>query len=206
MFRFFQVLELIFVFVGIPLIYKYNYIPVHKSIPLIAIFLIYLSILLKDKNFNSKIFSFNHFRKWKPIFIRLIIFFVVCSLYVFFFEKDHFFDIPRERPLLWLAILFFYPIWSAFTQELIYRAYFFHRFHTLLSNRIILILINAALFSFSHIIFNNWLAIILTFSGSLLFTNTYHKSNSLLVVFVEHSLFGNIIFTVGLGHYFYLPL
>jgi len=68
------------------------------------------------------------------------------------------------------------------------------------------IFINALLFSFSHIIFNNWLAIILTFFISFLFAYTYKKSNSLLVVSLEHALYGNLIFTVGIGDFFYLSL
>jgi len=67
-------------------------------------------------------------------------------------------------------------------------------------------ILNAALFSFSHIIFRNWLAIVLTFAGGLMFAWTYRKSKSLMVVFIEHMLYGNFIFTVGIGQYFYLPL
>lgn len=65
--------------------------------------------------------------------------------------------------------------------------------------------LNAVLFSFSHIIFNNWLAIVLTFFGGIMFAFTYRKSNSLMVVFIEHMLYGNWIFTVGIGQYFYAP-
>ena len=82
----------------------------------------------------------------------------------------------------------------------------FHRYRSLISDERLFFLLNAALFSFSHIIFRNWLAIVLTFFGGLMFVYTYRKSNSLIVVFTEHMLYGNFIFTVGIGQYFYLPM
>jgi membrane protease YdiL (CAAX protease family) len=101
--------------------------------------------------------------------------------------------------------MIFYPIWSAFPQELIYRSWFFHRYRDLVKKEWVLIGMNALLFSFGHIIFENLLAIILTFIGGILFALTYKKSNSLMVVFIEHMLYGNWIFTLGIGQYFYSP-
>ncbi len=67
-------------------------------------------------------------------------------------------------------------------------------------------LTNAFLFSFSHIIFRNWLALALTFVGGFLFALTYKRSQSLLTVFIEHTLYGDFIFTVGIGQFFYMAL
>jgi hypothetical protein len=39
-----------------------------------------------------------------------------------------------------------------------------------------------------------------------MFAFTYRTSKSLMVVFTEHMLYGNFIFTVGIGQYFYLPM
>jgi membrane protease YdiL (CAAX protease family) len=99
----------------------------------------------------------------------------------------------------------FYPIWSAYPQELIYRSWYFHRYRSLFKREWVFIFLNALLFSFSHIIFRNWLAIVMTFFGGLMFAYTYRKSNSLMTVFIEHLLYGNYIFTVGIGQYFYAP-
>ena len=199
-------LEIILVFIGIPLLYKYDFIPFHKSIPLAIVFLLYLAILLTDKKFTRKYFTMNGFRKWKPVIIRTTVFFLLSVCFVAYFKPENLFIIVKEKPFIWIMIMIFYPVWSAYPQELIYRAYFFHRFSKYANNKLILIIINSLLFSFSHIIFNNWIALILTFAGNFFLVNTYRKSNSLMVVFIEHAVYGNIIFTTGLGEYFYLPM
>jgi len=201
----FKWIELILVFIGLPLLYYFNYIPFHKAIPLLAVFTLFLFILIKDKNFNSKIFGMNRFNDWKALLLRFTGFIVISLVSVYYFSGDFLFILPRERPGLWLLILLFYPLWSAYPQELIYRSWFFHRYRNLVKKEWLFIGINALLFSFSHIIFNDWLAIILTFFGGMMFAYTYKRSNSLLVVFVEHMLYGNWIFTVGIGQYFYAP-
>ncbi|MGC9341311.1 MAG: CPBP family intramembrane glutamic endopeptidase, partial [Bacteroidales bacterium] len=124
---------------------------------------------------------------------------------VYIFSRDFLFYLPRERLNLWILILVFYPIWSAYPQELIYRGWFFHRYRDLVKKEWVFIGLNASLFSFSHIIFNNWLAIFLTFIGGIMFAYTYKRSNSIMVVFIEHMIYGNWIFTVGIGEYFYSP-
>ncbi len=201
-----KITELTAIYIGLPLLYWFDYIPLHKAIPLFLVFLIYLFILIKDKKFNRKIFWLNSFRNWTQMFIRVMVFFVLSVIAVIIFMPENLFIIPRTNPLLFILIFIFYPIWSAYPQELIYRAYFYHRFSSVFKNERLSIIINALLFSFSHVIFNNWIAIVLTFFASLLFSHIYKKSNSLMVIFIEHALYGNIIFTVGLGNYFYLPI
>ena len=201
-----KIAEIIVIYIGLPLLYWFNYIPFHKAIPLFLIFLVYLYILIKDKKFNRKIFWLNSFRNWSQMIIRVTVFFVFSVMAVIILMPENLFIIPRTNPLLFILIFIFYPVWSAYPQELIYRAYFYHRFSSVLKNVRISIIINALLFSFSHVIFNNWIVIVVTFFGSLLFSYIYKKSNSLMVTFIEHALYGNIIFTVGLGKYFYLPL
>jgi membrane protease YdiL (CAAX protease family) len=201
-----KITELMAVYIGLPLLYWFDYIPVHKIIPLFIVFLVYLVILIKDKKFNRKIFGLNSFRNWTQMIVRVAAFFLLSVTVVIIFIPEKLFFIPRTNPLLFILIFIFYPLWSAYPQELIYRAYFYHRFSSVFNNERLSAIINALLFSFSHIIFNNWVAVCLTFFGSLLFTYIYKKSNSLMVTFIEHALYGNIIFAIGLGEYFYLPL
>ena len=201
-----KITEIAVVYICLPLVYRYVNLPVHKFIPLFIVFIIYLVVLLKDKNFDKKRLWLNNFKNWLPIFLRIFIFFILSIAYMLIFNPGSLFIIPRQNPLLILLIIVFYPAWSVYPQELIYRSYFYHRFSSFIRNEKLLILINAVLFSYSHIIFKNWIAIILAFFGSLLFSYTYRKSNSLLVTSVEHALYGNIIFIVGLGEYFYMPL
>ncbi len=201
-----KIAEIIAVYIGLPVLYWFDYIPVHKVIPLFLVFLIYLFVLIKDKKFNRKIFGMNSFRNWTQMIIRVAAFFLLSVTAVIIFMPEKLFVIPRTNPLLFMLIFIFYPLWSAYPQELIYRAYFYHRFSSVFYNSRLSAIVNAILFSFSHVIFNNLIALVLTFFGSLLFTYIYRKSNSLAVTFIEHALYGNIIFATGLGEYFYLPL
>jgi membrane protease YdiL (CAAX protease family) len=66
-----------------------------------------------------------------------------------------------------------------------------------------LVLISGAAFGLAHIVFNNWVAPVLCAVGGVLFAHTYHKTRSLALVCLEHALYGDFVFTVGLGRYFY---
>ena len=197
--------ELIALFVGLPLVYYFDFIRVHKAVPLLVVFVIVLVLLLTDKTFDRKRFGLNSFMNWGWLFQRIAGISVFLIIAVFLFNREAFFILPRLKPLLWVMIMLFYPTWSAFPQEIIYRGFFFHRYEELFPNIRVLIVVNALLFSFSHIIFENWIALVFTFFASILFSITYRKSNSLMVTFLEHAIYGNLIFTIGLGEFFYVP-
>ena len=199
-------IEILTVFLGVPLLYYFNLIPFHKAIPLIAVFLFYFIIIISDKTFNRKRLWINGYKGWKELFIKSAIIGSILFLVVFIFYPDKLFNIPREMPWIWLLIMLFYPLWSVLPQEFIYRVYFYHRFNNLWGGKYVQHLINALLFSFSHIIFRNWLVLVFTFLASLLFSYTFTKTKSLMAVFIEHAIYGNMVFTMGLGEFFYLPI
>jgi hypothetical protein len=63
---------------------------------------------------------------------------------------------------------------------------------------------SAVVFAFGHVMFPRpWVAMGLTLLGGLLFGYHYAQSGSLLLVSIEHALFGQVLFTVGLGRFFY---
>ena len=66
-----------------------------------------------------------------------------------------------------------------------------------------MIVINALLFGWAHMLYGNWLAIVLSGIGGALFMDTYLRTRSVRLVCIEHALYGNLIFTIGLGEYFY---
>jgi CAAX protease family protein len=77
------------------------------------------------------------------------------------------------------------------------------RYHELVSSPAAVILLSAATFSFMHIIFRNPIAVALTFLGGILFAWRYHHSGSLAASTFEHALYGCLLFSLGLGEYFY---
>jgi hypothetical protein len=96
-----------------------------------------------------------------------------------------------------------YPVFSAYPQELFYRAFFFLRYKPPFGDGTGMIAASAAVFGFAHIIFGNWVAIAMTASGGVLFGCTYRKTGSLVLTCLEHALFGDLSFTVGIGQFFY---
>ena len=115
-----------------------------------------------------------------------------------------FLALPRHHPRLWLLILLLYPLLSVYPQEVIYRAFFFRHALRLLSGLkpAWLLALNVALFGFAHIVFRNAWAPVLSAVGGLLFATTYLRSRSVLCAALEHALWGNLIFTLGLGPWF----
>jgi membrane protease YdiL (CAAX protease family) len=61
---------------------------------------------------------------------------------------------------------------------------------------------NAVLFGWAHVIVHNLTAMLLTTAGGLLFASSYQKSRSTLLVAVEHALYGDFVFSVGIGGMF----
>ena len=66
-----------------------------------------------------------------------------------------------------------------------------------------LIHLSAIAFAFGHIIYFHPLSIVLTFFGGYLFSWTYFRTRSLLAVSFEHALYGCLLYTIGLGRFFY---
>ena len=106
--------------------------------------------------------------------------------------------------VLGLAIMIFYPVFSVFPQEVIFRTFFFHRYAPLFTSTAMLTLASGLAFGHGHLLFRNNLALILCAIGGLVLSRTYARTNSTLACAVEHGLYGCIIFTVGLGRYFFL--
>jgi membrane protease YdiL (CAAX protease family) len=62
--------------------------------------------------------------------------------------------------------------------------------------------LNVALFGFAHLVFGNIWAPVLSAAGGLPFASTYLKSRSVMCAALEHALWRNLIFTIGLGPLF----
>lgn len=117
---------------------------------------------------------------------------VPTGLFSIFYREN----LPPWLPLL---ILLFYPWVSVYPQNVIYRAFFCQRYRPILGASWGLIFVNALAFSFGHIMFNNWVVLLLTFVGGLIFTRTYLRSRSLLLATIEHAMYGLFCFYLGIG-------
>jgi membrane protease YdiL (CAAX protease family) len=198
-------LEFLAVYAGIPLLIYFRRIP-NLPIPyLLLAGLISFLMLRGDPQFSvARLFSWGDYRPFlASILIRDAICLVLLSVAVRFLAPQYLFSLIKRSPQLWLLIFFLYPLLSVYPQELFYRAFFFQRYRPLFGSGWVMILASAVAFGFVHIIFRNWLAVGLCIIGGALFSFTYQTSGSLLLACLDHAIFGNFLFTIGLGQFFY---
>jgi len=138
-----------------------------------------------------------------PVLLRDVILLILLGLAVRIFAPEFLFSLVRRQPLFWALIMLLYPLLSVYPQEFLYRAFFFQRYQPLFGSGRGMIAASSLAFSFVHIIFGNWLAVGLCCLGGLLFSLTYQRSGSLLLASIDHAVFGNFIFTIGLGQFFH---
>lgn len=198
-------LEFLVLFVGLPLLIFYRALP-NLPIPyLLVIALVGTLVLRYDQSFDfDRLLSTRGMGRYVPwLVLRDTAFMVLLGLAVRVFAPQLLFSLVKSSPGFWAIIMVLYPLVSVYPQELLYRVFFFHRYRLLFGSGKAMILASACAFGFAHVIFGNWLAIVLCAIGGLLFAITYHQSGSLLLACIDHALFGNFIFTIGLGRFFY---
>jgi membrane protease YdiL (CAAX protease family) len=201
-------MELLVLFMGVPLVFAVRPGALPR-IPALLLFTLYcIALLLRDPSFERKrlLSTGNISVRLKPILLRLVPVALLLGGITLAVSPGTLLDFPRHRPGLWILIMFFYPVLSAYPQEIIYRAFFFHRYRPVFSSEKSLVVASTVVFGFMHIVFGNPVAVLLTLIGGYMFARTYAKTGSLIVVTIEHSLYGCVIFTVGLGHYFYIAM
>ncbi|MDY8138380.1 CPBP family intramembrane glutamic endopeptidase [Aquimarina sp. 2201CG5-10] len=199
-------LELFLLFVLLPVSFLLNY-PIQIKIGFTLIGFVYILILLKRSGLLKFRFPGKEYWKpfWKATVIKLLVVIVVTTLYVTWIAPDKLFSVLVKKPELWIIILFVYTFLSVWPQEIIYRTFFYDRYERLVSNKWLLIFINALLFSLAHIFLKSFLVQLLTFIGGLLFAFTYQKTKSTTLVSIEHAIYGNWLFTVGMGEMLAFP-
>jgi membrane protease YdiL (CAAX protease family) len=142
---------------------------------------------------------------WRRVFIIFPLVIILTALYVWLFAPQHLFYVPLHHPLLFLFILCVYSLLSVWPQELLYRTFFYKRYEGLFKSKSLFIFVNATVFCLAHLFFRNTLVLLLTFIGGILFGLTYLKFKSTTLVTIEHAIYGNWLFTVGLGQMLGFP-
>ncbi|MFC3034645.1 CPBP family intramembrane glutamic endopeptidase [Pseudoalteromonas fenneropenaei] len=197
--------ELLIVFFGLPLLaYQFRNNLSNWLLPaLIVLMAICAFLLLTDPHFKR--FRLTTLGTFSVVKHRLFTSFLIGALFsgmlYGLINQDNWFSLPRQSPVDWLRLLIVYPLLSVLPQELIFRSYFFHRYKRIIPAKSHRIVLSALVFALAHCVYDNLVAIGLSFLGGLLFAYTYANSRSLFVCVLEHSLWGLWIFTLGLGTY-----
>ena len=193
-------LEFFFIFLILPSAIFFLDSSIIVFLTLYLVFTLSIVILYFDKSF-----SFTSLRKkvdWKFIIIFSLIFLSLSFFYVILVDKDLLFIFPKTNFELWLLVILIYPFLSVIPQEIVYRVFFFQRYFPNERSFYFLTLLNMIVFSYGHIVFNNVHAILITAIVSPVFTYAYLKK-SFFTCIILHALGGQIIFTLGLGKYFF---
>jgi hypothetical protein len=139
----------------------------------------------------------------KPLLGRIL----VVALFLFAFTAwrypELWLRLPREKPRLWVMILILYPLLSVAPQEVLFRSYFMQRYIPLFGSTTGMLIINAIAFAWAHALFLNWIAPILSLFGGLLIAHTWQRTKDFRLVCIEHALYGQLVFTSGIGWFFY---
>lgn len=128
---------------------------------------------------------------------------VCLSVTVALFRPNLLFALPSENPLIWALVMVLYPLLSVYPQELIFRGFVFQRYAPVFGEGTRMVAASAVAFGFVHIAFGSWVSVAMTIVGGWIFATRYRRTQSLFTVSVEHALYGMLVFTVGLGEYFY---
>ena len=204
----FRISELILLFALGPMVLLLGILPKPWVLYLILAGIpITIWLVLHRKNTWSDFWSGPREGGYQTEFVRILSRFginaigIVVLTFVWFPEKLLLF--PQEFPFRWLAVMVLYPLFMVYPQELFFRMFFVERYGDLLVSKKWVIVVSAILFGWAHILFGNWTAVLLSGVGGVLLMDTFLRTRSMKLVCIEHALYGNLIFTIGLGEFFY---
>lgn len=205
-FKNYRLLELFLLFFIIPVLLA---LPISKFIKITTVLcaVFYVGILLyRKKKWDSIKVIFKSYKiTWKRIFIIALVLLISGGLLTSFLYPKLLFKPILEKPIQWFIILFVYSFLSVIPQELVYRKFFFDRYKLLFKDEKLFLFLNAICFSLCHLFLKNTWVLLITFIGGLFFTYTYTKTQNIWLVSIEHSFYGLIIFTLGLGEALAFP-
>ena len=206
--RIYLVIEFVLLFFGIPTWIYLDQDFIHPIIIILPVLVLIFFLLRRSSDFEWR-----ELIRWQVsrriLFGNAIIILLAALLmlgYVFFFDRENLFNLPRANIWTYLALCLFYPVFSAFGQEIIYRTFLSRRYSMILPKGWQFVLASALTFSFMHIVYYDPVSMILTFIGGLYFARVYQQTRSVLFTSVLHGIFGIMIFGVGLGQYFWLDI
>ena len=202
------VAEFLILFFGIPLLMFFDTGFTLPSMVLIPCLVFIFLILRYKTGFRWK--ELLYFRIGRSRLVRDAVILMICGIFlgitVLIWIPDKLFNLPRGNPLIWLALSLFYPVFSAYPQEIIYRTYIFHRYKNIFPSKWPMIAASGITFGFVHILYYHPLSMILTLVGGLYLANVYYHTRSVLYTAILHGILGMLVYTVGLGEFFWLEM
>ncbi len=203
--NYFRVLELGLLGIVIPFSIAYWELSPYLLFFLWAAFLYCIIVHYYFEKNKFKVFSSININKKTILFI--LVRWVIASGLLYALTATVFpeklFGIQKTNPDIVWKLLILYPILSAFPQEFIFCKFFFSRYKPIFGEKKLMVAMSAIAFCLAHILFINWVAPVLGLMAGIIFALTYQKTKSLIIVSLEHGLYGDILFFIGLGWFFW---
>lgn len=212
-----RIVELVVLFLGVPALFWLNIVPTRMFWSVLGGAAVYVCLVLTmDRTFRWRdawrqrvsrreivrvlglwmiavpvmiLFTWAVDRHWIPLDTRQ--------------PRELLFGFPSRAPAFWAMVMVLYPVFSVMPQELIYRVFMFHRYEPILGSRWVMIVVSALAFAWAHILFQNWIAVALSGVLGLLIAISYARTRSAPIAWLEHALYGDAAFTIGLGWFFF---
>lgn len=197
--------ELVGLFAGLPLLLRTGLLPVPRLLVLALVTAGCLVVLWRDPGFDRRqVLATGPVRPWLGLLARRCLAAAAAVLaLVLLLRPGSLLAWPVRSPGQWLAGMAAYPFLSAWPQEIVYRVFFFHRYRFLFPGPLALAVGNALAFGILHTVYPNAVAPLLSIPAGFLLARTYQRTGTTGPVWVEHVLYGALLFTLGLGEFFY---
>jgi uncharacterized protein len=197
---------MVFFFIGPAALFFVRHWFAWRITPVVLVLSLFCSAcLMRDKGFDRK-------RLWdlsrlgdhlRGILLTFILPALCMGVFTYVFHRPLFLYFISAEPWLWLVFILLYPLLACYPQEILFRAFFFHRYQPLFRRKAVMIALSGISFGLAHLFFNNAFAPVLATFGGMLFAYRYARAGSLVASTIEHGLWGVFLFTIGLGWYFY---
>jgi hypothetical protein len=203
--RLFLALECAFLFIVTPLVLYAHPTRLNVHLTLWTITAYAAFILHKTPDYSWR--EAWHGNGWMSRDIKLVAaryLFSVAGIFLltWMIAPERLFAFPTGRPFFWLLVMLLYPLLSALPQELVFRNFFFRRYATLFPQEYMMLSASAFVFGFIHIVFHNPISPLLSLICGFFLASSYRAHQSLKKAAIEHALYGDMVFTIGLGVYF----
>lgn len=205
--KFFIRIECAVLFFILPVaLYWFRHLLAFKLMPLLLLIALGSIIyLFSDKTFDRcSLWNFRRLTShMMQVLITLMGIGVFIVLFTYLFYEDRFFVFPIDRPNAAMTFFLMYPLLGALPQEIIFKSFFFHRYRSLFPGPRSLVILNGISFGLFHLWYANIIAPVFSIFAGMILACRYLKTKSLVIISIEHSLMGILLYVVGLGWFFY---
>ncbi len=139
----------------------------------------------------------------KPMLVRFVFACIGMTIFLYLYNPDAMFSLAGRNIAFMMVLLCMYPILSALPQEFIFCSFFFERYKPFFGEGYGMVAASAITFAYAHCLYLNPVAPSLSLLGGIIFAMTYLRTKSLATVTIEHGLYGDFLFFIGLGMYFF---